>query len=803
MKKQAVILKNPARSWDKGLPLGNGRLGAMIMGKLKEETIFLNEETLCFGPPRDRENPDARKMLEPIRGMLLEGRVEEAAFYAKMALASSPKYNNPYQPLGDLRLCFPGEDMRAEEYESRLELEEGIARVAYRTRGMRYEREHFISREYNVLAIRIRALSGTDITMSANISRKPFEEFTGKLDGRTAGNWGENGAGGMHYLSGVRIADSDAETLGDAVFIKGQREITVYLAAATDYEDCLAGARKDGEEAYRTLKETVLGRLDRAEAVGYEEVRRRHLEDYQRLYGNFSLRLGGVGQDAAEGREESGTSVNGLSSGKEPEGSRVFETGKASKEGDEEKRIPSTGELLAGLREGDRTHEHELINLLFACARYLMIASSENCLLPANLQGIWNGSYEPPWQCEFTININEEMNYWFVEKAGLSACHMPLFELLKRIAENGAGTARKLYGCRGFVAHHNTNVWGSAAPEGIFDASPYWVTGGAWLCNHLFEHYRYTEDREFLEKEAMPLAREAIRFFEDYLYEMPDGTLVTGPVVSPENTYRSKVGQVGALCMGTAMDSSILRQLITSYLEAMKVLGREEEQAQDKELLESILKKLPPLRIGSDGRLLEWMEEYQETEPGHRHISHLYGLHPGREITPETPETFAAAGKTLEYRLHHGGGHTGWSRAWAACFAARLLDGEAVGEHVRQLLCKCIQDNMLDVHPPFQIDGNFGIAESILEALVQERSGKIYLLPALPPEWPRGEIKGYCLTGNARLSFAWKEGQVTELAAESPRDRELIFMVNGYERRLACPAGEMTTMQLESVPLQG
>ena len=517
MKKQAVILKNPARSWDKGLPLGNGRLGAMIMGKLKEETIFLNEETLCFGPPRDRENPDARKMLEPIRGMLLEGRVEEAAFYAKMALASSPKYNNPYQPLGDLRLCFPGEDMRAEEYESRLELEEGIARVAYRTRGMRYEREHFISREYNVLAIRIRALSGTDITMSANISRKPFEEFTGKLDGRTAGNWGENGAGGMHYLSGVRIADSDAETLGDAVFIKGQREITVYLAAATDYEDCLAGARKDGEEAYRTLKETVLGRLDRAEAVGYEEVRRRHLEDYQRLYGNFSLRLGGVEQDAAEGREESGTSANGLSSGKEPEGSRVFETGRASKEGDEEKRIPSTGEMLAGLREGDRSHEHELINLLFACARYLMIASSENCLLPANLQGIWNGSYEPPWQCEFTININEEMNYWFVEKAGLSACHMPLFELLKRIAENGAGTARKLYGCRGFVAHHNTNVWGSAAPEGIFDASPYWVTGGAWLCNHLFEHYRYTEDREFLEKEAMLLAREAIRFFEDFI----------------------------------------------------------------------------------------------------------------------------------------------------------------------------------------------------------------------------------------------------------------------------------------------
>lgn len=777
MERQAVVLKNPARSWDKGLPLGNGRLGAMVMGKLKEETIFLNEETLCFGPLRERENPDARKMLEPIREMLLEGRVEEAAFYAKMALASAPKYNNPYQPLGDLRLCFFGEDMRAEEYESSLELEEAIARVAYRTRGMRYEREHFISREYNVLAIRIRALSEADVTMSANVGRKPFEEFTGKLDGRTAGNWGENGAGGMHYLSGVRIASPDAETLGDAVYIRGQREIVLYLAARTDYEDCLAGVRKDGEEAYSALKANVLERLDRAEKAGYEEIRRKHLEDYRALYGNFSLRLGSTVQEAAESREV----PEGKEGAKEREGS-------TGKEGAVEERI-STGGMLAQLREGDRTHEHELVNLLFAYARYLMIASSENCLLPANLQGIWNGSYEPPWQCEFTININEEMNYWFVEKAGLSVCHKPLFELIRRIAENGAGTARKLYGCRGFVAHHNTNVWGSAAPEGIFDASPYWVMGGAWLCNHLFEHYLYTGDKGFLEKEAMPLAREAIRFFEDYLHEMPDGTLVTGPVVSPENTYRSKLGQVGALCMGTAMDSSILRQLITSYLKGMRALGWEKEQAEDGQLLERLLEKLPPLRIGSDGRLLEWMEEYEETEPGHRHISHLYGLHPGREITPETPETFEAAGKTLEYRLSHGGGHTGWSRAWTACFAARLLDGEAVGAHVRQLLCQCIQDNMLDVHPPFQIDGNFGIAESILEALVQERGGKIHLLPALPPEWSEGEIRGYCLTGNARLSFAWKDGRVTGFGTESPRDRELIIMANGCERRIHCPAG--------------
>lgn len=755
MQRLGICLDKPARKWDDGLPLGNGRLGAMVMGKLKEETIFINEETLCYGPSRHRENEDAYGQLENIRGLLREGKVEQAAFLAKMSLTSTPKYNNPYQPMGDLRLCFLGENGRPDCYTRSLDIENAIAKVEYEINGVCYEREHFVSTAYQVLAVRVRARGGS-LTMSANISRKPFEEFTGKLGERTAGNWGENGAGGMHYLSGVRIASADAKTLGDAVYVEDQEEIVIYLAAVTDYEDCLNDVRAEAEKAYEKLAAEVKRRLDEAEKAGYEAVLERHRKDYQAVYQDFDLVLG---TDPAVPGEN-----------------------------------VSTGKLLADFREGDRQYELYLTRLLVQYARYLMIASSDNCLLPANLQGLWSGAYEPPWQCQYTININTQMNYWFVEKAGLSRCHLPLFNLLKLLEKNGKQTAWELYRSRGFCAHHNTNVWGCTAPEGIFDASPYWVMGGAWLCLHMYEHYLYTGDKKFLKDEAMPIMREAIRFFEDYLYKLPDGSLVTGPVVSPENTYRSAFGEVGALCLGTTMDNCILRQLISAYLEGMESLGMQEEE--EKKIMQGILEGLPPLKIGEDGRLLEWMEDYEETEPGHRHISHLYGLHPGHEITPEKTSYFEAAKKTLEYRLSHGGGHTGWSRAWLACFSARLLDGEGVRENIAQLLCRCIQDNMLDVHPPFQIDGNFGIAEAVLEALVQERNGKVYLFGAAPDIWESGRLTGYCLTGQAKLSVEWEKGGRVLVKLTAPLDRNIILVCHGTETEVFCPAEETVSVQI-------
>lgn len=754
MKRYEIYMKKPARKWDDGLPLGNGRLGAMVLGRLKEETIFINEETLCYGPARERENPDAFRHLGEIRQLLLEGRVEKAAFLAKMALTSTPKYNNPYQPVGDLRLCFLNHAEKETHYEARLSLDEAIAKLVYELDDTQYEREHFISEAYQVLAIRIRAKGKHKITLSANISRKPFEEFTGVLvhtPGKaTAGNWGENGADGMHYLSGVRIASEHARSMGDAVYLEDAEEAVVYLAAGTDYQECLKGVRKDGKEAYSDLSRAITDRLDAAQAAGYEEIRRRHLEDYKSLYDNFNLDLNGSTDEKM-----------------------------------------TTAELLNSFRQGDGSCENYLTELLVHFARYLMIASSHNCQLPANLQGLWNGSYEPPWQCQYTININTQMNYWFAEKAGLSQCQLPVMNLVKLLAENGKETARKLYGARGFCAHHNTNVWGCTAPEGIFDASPYWVMGGAWMCLHLYEHYQYTQDLEFL-REALPIMRESIRFFEDYLYELPNGFLVTGPVVSPENTYRSSAGETGALSMGTAMDSAILRQLFKACLDGMNVLGMRDEK--EEKTLKEMLEKLPPLMIGADGRLLEWMEDYEEMEPGHRHISHLYALHPGDEITPETEKYFEAANKTLQTRLSHGGGHTGWSRAWLGCFAARLRDGAALKEHVCQLLKKCIQDNFLDVHPPFQIDGNFGITEAILEGIVQSQNGKVVLLLALPAEWKDGSLKGYILKGNVRLDMDWENGKPVRLSLTAQSSKTYQLSWKTETRVAACRAGERTEL---------
>ena len=752
----SIVIKRPARKWEDCLPIGNGRLGLMVPGRVNEETIYVNEETLWFGPARHRCNPDGRAQIDKIRQLLLKGEVEKASFLAKMSMTSTPKYNHPYQPAGDLRLCFQKHQGKAEDYRRYLFLPDGEIFVEYTMNGIRYRREILVSMDYQVAAVRLTTGNGERaITVSANMSRKPFEENTGKLNDKTVANWGENGVGGVHYFTGVRMcADAPVHTMGDFVYTEDAAEVVIYLDTSTDFVDDTTR-----NEAFR--KES-LARLDRAEAAGFEAIRKQHLRRYHGMYDRMELTL-----NEADSKPRAG--------------------------GD----TPDTPSMMAALREGDETWLTELTVLLFRFARYLLISSSTQCKLPANLQGIWNGSFEPPWQSEFTININTEMNYWFAEKSGLSECHLPLFELLKRLAVNGRKTARELYGCEGFVAHHNTTLWANTEPEGIFDASPFWVMGGAWLSLHLYEHYLYTQDEEFLKQEALPLMREAIRFFEGYLYENEDGQLLTGPCVSPENTYRSQTGEKGALCMAPTMDSTILRQLITWYLEGAAIAGTE-LTPEEKAMLENMRAKLPPIRLGSDGRILEWFREYEEVEPGHRHCSHLFGLHPGCEITKEKKELFAGAQKTLEYRLSHGGGHTGWSKAWVTCFFARLGNGEKVGQSIRELLQKSVLDNMLDVHPPFQIDGNFGIAEAILEAIGQSHAGYIEVLPALPPEWKSGSVKGFGLRGGLTADLSWENGRVKELYITARKDCEAEFEYRGVRSRKAFRKGERTAVTLEA-----
>ena len=726
-----IKLKKPARYWDDGLPIGNGRLGAMVMGKVNEETIYLNEETIWYGRDLDRKNPDTGKYLDQIRELLFAGEVEKAQFLAKMAITSTPKYMNPYQPAGDLRICMYHHKGKAEQYERRLLLEEAVAVVSYQMNGYTYKREHLVSQKYQVVAIRLSTDCPQGLTFSVNMSRKPFEEHTESIGEDTVCNYGECGPGGVCHFTGVKLVSPEkkAESIGDFTWIRGVKEACIYVACGTDFAD----------PDYRAHCQK---RLDEAANAGFETIFMEHQKTFSGLYNRMDFSLG---------------------------------TQDVPKE--------ATDELLNEVKNGDHTHLKYLTETLFHYARYLMISSSYDCLMPSNLQGIWNGEYAPPWQCEFTININTEMNYWIAEKCQLPECHLPLFAQVKRMIPKGKKTAEALYGCRGFCAHHNTNLWANTDPEGIFDASPVWSTGAAWLSLHFFEHYRYTKDREFLRREALPVMREAIRFYEDYLTETKEGVLVTGPSVSPENTYRSNTGEIGALCMGPAMDMEILRQLFREYLEGCEILGLSEAES-DAETIRAIAKKLPEIALTADGRIREWQEDYEEMEPGHRHISHLYALHPGYEITEETPELFDAARKTLETRLMHGGGHTGWRRAWITCFWARMKDADQTEESITRLLTDCVKINLLDTHPPFQIDGNFGIAEAILESLVQSHSGYLEFLPALPKTWQCGEVKGVLLRGGIIADFSWEEGRITELALTAKEDQMLTIRLNGSERKV-------------------
>jgi alpha-L-fucosidase 2 len=423
--------------------------------------------------------------------------------------------------------------------------------------------------------------------------------------------------------------------------------------------------------------------------------------------------------------------------------------------------------------------------LYFQYGRYLLISSSRKGSLPSNLQGIWNEDMQPAWDSKFTININTEMNYWSAETCSLPECHLPLFEHLKRMWKNGKYVADKMYGCRGFVAHHNTDLWGDCAPQDIYIPATYWVMGGAWLCTHIWNHYLYTNDKNFLQ-EMYPILKDAVLFFHDYLIEV-NGELVTCPSVSPENTYIMPSGVKGCICYGSSMDIQILRDLFDGYLKASKELDIYDEIF---EKTKEIINKLPKINIGKYGQIMEWQEDYDETEPGHRHISQLYALHPSHQITiEETPKLAKAAAKTLERRLSYGGGHTGWSRAWIVNLYARLHDGENALKNLNELWEKSTFENLMDNHPfrggyVFQIDGNFGATAAIAEMLVQSYEDKVIILPALPKQWENGKVTGLTICGGAKIDIEWKNGELLTYNIYSDRDMVLTIIYKNQNKRI-------------------
>ena len=726
-------LKEPAADWQLGIPVGNGRLGMTQMGGVDEECLLINEESLWYGKWSGRENPQGKSAVGEIRRLLGEGAVEEAQRLARMCLTGIPKYINPYQPAGEVRLAFwygQGKG-KVSSYRRELDLDNALARVEYFVGKIAYRRESFADTYSNTICIRL-SCSEPAINFQMNLNRRPFEENGGRTED---GSLFLEGGTGVRYVLAAQLGETDGKISGAGDFeaVEGAASSVIYVTAATDYE---------GGDPMEKCRDS----LRKASSLTYEEKRQQHQERYRSLYGSMSL------------------SINA----------------------DEKRQALPADELL---RKGNTA---ELSELLFAYGRYLLISSSCNCSLPANLQGIWNGSFTPSWECAYTININLQMNYWMAPRAGLSACIPPLVKLVEKMLPNGRRTARLLYGCDGFVAHHNTDLWGDTAVDGLWSSACIWPMGGAWLAVQFYDIYLYEENMELLERTVLPLLMETVEFFYDYLEKREDGKWMTGPSVSPENTYRTSGNQEAAVTMGPSMDCQILREAAADYLDALKhkmitmdITDREQVTACK---AAGILEHVPEIRLGKDGRILEWEEEYEETEPGHRHISQLYGLYPGQFISRRTPELMEGARKTLECRLKNGGGHTGWSRVWIMCFYARLFDGKGFEKHLSLFLKKSVADNLWDMHPPFQIDGNFGFCAALMEALVIEIEDTLYMLPALPPQWQQGEVRGMCLKGRLTINFFWEEGQVRRIEFFPEKNRKLSVFANSEERKIKLKA---------------